>query len=100
MRFSSSIVAALLLVIARPSLADNKDKPLSRIAFGSCAHQGRPQPIWEAIVATKPDLFVFLGDNIYADTTDMDVMRAKYKKLADMPGYQKLLKTCPVLATW
>jgi alkaline phosphatase D len=30
----------------------------------------------------------------------MDVMRAKYQKLADLPGWQKLLRTCPVFATW
>ena len=41
-----------------------------------------------------------LGDNIYADTLDMDVMRAKYAKLAAMPGFQLLRKTCPILATW
>jgi alkaline phosphatase D len=23
---------------------------LTRIAFGSCAHQERPQPIWEAVL--------------------------------------------------
>ena len=75
-------------------------QPLRRIAFGSCAHQERPQPIWETIVGTKPELFLFLGDNIYGDTEDMDLMKAKYGKLAAMPGYQKLLKTCPILATW
>ncbi len=77
-----------------------KKKPLSRIAFGSCAHQDRPQPIWGPIVATKPDLFLFIGDTIYADTEDLNVMRAKYAKMAAEPGYQKLLKASPVLATW
>ncbi len=57
-------------------------------------------PIFEAIVAQRPELFVFLGDNIYADTTDMDVMRAKYAKLKADAGFAKLMKTCPVLATW
>ena len=70
------------------------------IAFGACAHEGRPQPIWDAVVAAKPDLFIFAGDNIYGDTEDMDVLKAKYAKLGAQPGYQKLLKTCPVLATW
>lgn len=70
------------------------------IAFGACAHEDRPQPIWDAVVAANPDLFIFTGDNIYADTNDMDVMKAKYAKLAAQPGYQKLLQTCPVLATW
>ena len=32
------------------------DRPLSRIAFGSCAHEARPQPICEAVIAQKPEL--------------------------------------------
>ena len=70
------------------------------IAFGSCAKHGRAQPIWDAVVATKPDLFIFAGDNIYGDTSDMALMQAKYDKLGAQPGYQKLLKTCPVLAVY
>jgi len=73
---------------------------LQRIAFGSCAEQQKSQPIWDAVVGQKPNLFLFLGDNIYADTEDMDVMKAKYDQLGAQPGYQKLWETCPVLATW
>ena len=74
--------------------------PLRRIAFGSCATQARPQPIWDAVVATRPELTLLLGDNIYGDTLDMSVMRAKYAKLAAMSGFQTLRQTCPILATW
>ncbi|HZT80453.1 MAG TPA: alkaline phosphatase D family protein [Gemmataceae bacterium] len=96
------VVVAFLAVLAlSPApLHAAEEKPLRRIAFGSCADQERPQPIWGRVVAAKPDLFLFIGDTVYADTTDMDVMRAKYKKLADLPGWQKLLSTCPVMATW
>ena len=86
---------ALLLVNA-----DDKTKSLQRIAFGSCAEQQKPQPIWDAVVAQRPSLFLFLGDNIYADTEDMEVMKAKYAQLGAKPGYQRLLATCPLLATW
>src|SRR5438046_491914 len=91
--------ALVVCAIGRPvSAAD--ESLLSRVAFGSCAKQDKPQPIWDAVVERKPELFVFLGDNIYADTQDMDVMRAKYALLGKQPGYQKLKKTCPILATW
>jgi alkaline phosphatase D len=80
--------------------ATAQDAPLSRIAFGSCAKQGKPQPIWQAIVAQKPELFLFIGDNIYGDTLDMSVMRAKYGQLGAEPGYQALKAACPILATW
>ena len=76
------------------------DPPISRIAFGSCAHQDKPQPIWDAVLKSDPDLFLLLGDNVYGDTVDMNVLRAKYEKLAAVPGFVKLRETCPVLATW
>ena len=88
------------MVLLFPAWALADEEPLARIAFGSCAKQDKPQPIWDAVVETKPQRFVFLGDNIYADTVDMDVMRAKYALLDQQPGYQKLKKTCPILATW
>ncbi|QDU59398.1 Alkaline phosphatase D precursor [Planctomycetes bacterium Pan216] len=98
----------ILLVIATASLraetiADGtlaKEKVLSRIGFGSCVRQDQPQPIWNAIVAADPSLFVLLGDNVYGDTQDMSILRQQYDQLAANPGYRKLLATCPILATW
>jgi len=94
--FALALVHLLLL----QSLAWSDGPLLSRIAFGSCAKQAQEQPIWDAVVDTKPQVFLFLGDNIYGDTEDMAVLRAKYALLGKQPGYQKLKKTCPVLATW
>ena len=75
-------------------------KPLTRIAFGSCNRQNRPQPHWDKILATDPQLFLHLGDNIYADTTDPAVMRRKYDDLARDPGYRRLRARLPVMAIW
>ncbi len=80
--------------------SQEKNEPLERIAFGSCASEDQPQPIWKAVIETQPDLFLFIGDNIYGDTEEMKEMKAKYKKLAAQKGYQDLCKACPVLATW
>jgi alkaline phosphatase D len=71
-----------------------------RIAFGSCAHEDHPLPIFKTIIKQNPDLFIFLGDNIYADTEDPEVMRHKYKLLAANVGFKKLIKKTPVIATW
>ena len=73
---------------------------ISKVAFGSCAEQDQPQPIWEAVLASQPDRFVFLGDNIYGDTTDMALLRAKYAQLGRQPGYQRLRASTSVVATW
>ena len=71
--------------------------PLSRIAFGSCLNQNQPQPIWEAIVAARPQIFLFLSDNNSANLADKT---AAYARLAAQPGTRQLLNTCPVWATW
>src|SRR5262245_35686394 len=96
----ATFCVALFFLMTSLDLRAGEGQPLRRIAFGSCAHQERPQPIWETIVATKPDLFLFIGDNIYADTEDMDLMRKKYTKLTAISGYQKLMKTYPLPSTW
>ncbi|MGY8673750.1 MAG: alkaline phosphatase D family protein [Verrucomicrobiia bacterium] len=83
------------------SAADHKEsKPLTKILFGSCIKQEHPVPIFKHINARQPDLFLFLGDNIYGDTEDMQVLRQKYSKLGDMPGFRTLRKATPIMATW
>jgi alkaline phosphatase D len=64
-RTPGQLVAAATLVPA--SVAAQGRPPLSRIAFGSCADQVKPQPIWDAILTYQPELFIFAGDNVYGD---------------------------------
>ncbi|MFM8822107.1 MAG: hypothetical protein ACKOD8_01910, partial [Limnohabitans sp.] len=40
---------------------------IQKIAFGSCINQNKEQPIWQAVLANRPDLFIFGGDTVYAD---------------------------------
>ena len=85
------------------SVAALSQKPLpliSKIAFGSCAEETKHQPVLDLVVKHKPDIFVYLGDNIYADTKDMKVMQAKYDSLAAKPEFQRLKKSIPLFATW
>lgn len=73
---------------------------ISRIAFGSCGHQDRPQPVLSLAASRKPDVFVFLGDNIYGDTNRMKVLKQKYRKLGDKPEFRQLWEASRVIATW
>jgi len=91
----------LLGAAALPEMAGAaSERALTRIAFGSCADQDKDQPIWDRILATKPELFLFLGDNIYGDTRDIAELRAKYQQLAAKPGFQKLKAGTPLMAIW
>jgi len=85
---------------AHRQLGLTQSQPLTKVLFGSCIKQEQPMPLLRTIVEQRPELFLMLGDNIYGDTTDMDVMRAKYAKLRQNEHFSKLLDTCPVLATW
>ncbi len=98
-----TLLALLLSLLSgctpvRPAL--DATEPVRVIAFGSCANQTRAQPIWDAVLASAPDLFVFLGDNIYADTDDMALLRAAYAQLGAQPGFQRLRARVPIVATW
>lgn len=80
---------------------NHTEKTITRIAFGSCNNpQKKAKPIFDSILKEKPDVFVFLGDNIYGDTEDMELLKKKYSILGKVADYQKLQKQCKVLATW
>ena len=73
---------------------------ISRIAFGSCSNQDDPMPILRTVLEWEPDLFIYLGDNIYGDTRDMRLLEAKYAKLGAKKDFLALRATTPTVATW
>lgn len=106
-----SVVIHLLLVLPlvglggctgleSPSSSGSSEEPLSRIAFGSCNRQANAQPLWGSIQSTNPDLWIWLGDIIYADTRDMSVMDSMYARQRRRPGYRTLHRQTPVIGTW
>lgn len=70
------------------------------ILFGSCAESAKQQPIWDAIVREQGELFLMLGDNIYADTRKAEVFDRKYAELAAQPGFRKAAAAMPMLGVW
>lgn len=90
-------------VVPKPAqeVGQNQEpKVISRIAFGSCAEQDKPQPILEAALRDAPDLFIYLGDNIYGDTEVMAELRSQYAELGAKSEFQKLRAATHVIATW
>ena len=71
-----------------------------KISFGSCGHQDKDLSIFDTVVTHKPDLFIFLGDNIYGDTRKMTVLKKKYRKLGRNPHFKHLKSHSPIIATW
>ncbi len=70
------------------------------IAFGSCNRQDKAQPLWDDISKHSPELFLFLGDNIYGDTDDMELLEKKYTIQKQQADYVKLQKQTDIIGVW
>jgi len=90
------------LAQASPGSSAPDDLILRRIAVGSCIDQTRPQPLWDAVLDSRPDLFVFAGDNVYASQPPWSLERLQqaYAQLAAQPGFARLRASVPHLAIW
>jgi alkaline phosphatase D len=89
------------------SLQQLANTTIERIAFGSCAKQWQQQAIWDAVIAAQPDLFIYLGDAIYADTDGTTAwvvsekqLQGEWNRLADKPEFQAARAAIPFMATW
>jgi len=78
----------------------NTSKSLNVIGFGSCNDQTRPQPLWNPILKKNPDLFIMMGDNVYASTPETQPIIDQYIKQNQIPEYRQVRETIPFLATW
>ncbi|QHL88251.1 alkaline phosphatase family protein [Nibribacter ruber] len=83
-----------------PQTPVNAQTPLVTLALGSCNSTARKQPLWQEILKNNPQLWIWLGDNIYGDTDDMRVLKAKYDQQRQHPDYQKLYQQIPVIGVW
>lgn len=69
-RFLASVFALLAALFSPTGYALDDWQPLptgtvSRIAFGSCAKQWEPQPVWNAVAAAKPNGVLLLSGNVH-----------------------------------
>ncbi|AQS93326.1 alkaline phosphatase [Polaribacter sp. BM10] len=70
------------------------------IAFGSCNKQYVENLLWKEIKKNKPNLWIWGGDNIYADTHNLVKLKEDYATQKNQKGYLDLVKNIPVMATW
>jgi len=60
---------SLLLLAAAASATLDAGGDTLTLAYGSCLHQRKPAPALRAAAESRPDAFVWLGDNLYNDIT-------------------------------
>ena len=88
-------LVSVLLSCHRPGRED-----VLVFAFGSCNHQDEKQPMWDEIINQDPDVWIWLGDNIYGDSHDPKVLKDKYNRQKENKDYRKLMSRAQILATW
>lgn len=101
--------AGLLLAV---SLASGwAEEPVSRIGFGSCYKPEKKTALWKAVLDFDPQVWLWLGDNVYADVIDgkyikkdlpKDAFDRAYRLLGESEGIATLKKLSPghMMATW
>ncbi len=100
MKHLFAFISIFIGVFFIPNRGSGQTNTISKIAFGSCSSQNHPLPIFDVVVKHEPNLFVFLGDNIYADSWSMSTIKRKYQQLADKPTFKNLKAHVPLIATW
>lgn len=101
-RIYLTILVAILAFGCKPKLQTKRVVKRSdfTIAFGSCNKTDVANLLWDDILATDPDLWIWGGDNIYADTDDMTKLAIMYEAQNEVLGYRKLRTAIPIIGTW
>jgi len=73
--------------------------PLRDLVFGCCLKTFE-HPMLDRALSLPMDAFVFLGDNVYADSMNPAVLRRKYAELKASAFFKGLRAKAPILATW
>ena len=91
-------------VVPMPAAPLQENQIIQRIALGSCFHPQRSEQIFSTVMAAKPDLFMFIGDNVYAedeaDDPTLASLRKAYSLLAESTTFAALRRQMPLLTTW
>jgi alkaline phosphatase D len=99
-----SVMPHKAFALTSPTNADRlsflETKPLTHFAFGSCNRQNYSQAYWNTIALDKPELWVWMGDNIYANDYSTAERMAVYNKLKADKNYASFRALTPIIGTW
>ena len=70
------------------------------VAFGSCNNQFLKNDLWAEIKKNEPNIWIWGGDIIYADTHNMKLMESYYELVKNNDDYKNFRIKVPVIGTW
>lgn len=103
------VIVLLFLLIGCKTKTSTTEKRLNNnsptttdfvITFGSCNKHNVENIFWDDILGQNPDVFIWGGDIIYADTDDITKLREFYDMQDAVPGYSSLKKETFITGTW
>lgn len=86
--------------VEKTEKAPEKPTPDFIVAFGSCNMSQEPNPFWDDILAENPNVWIWGGDIVYADTDDVERVRSIYAMQDTVSGYAELKNEVPIIGTW
>lgn len=86
------------LVLASSLASTWADEPVRRIGFGSCYKPEKSTPLWGKVSEFDPQVWLWLGDNVYADVIDGKYVKTDLPKDAFARAYADLEKSEGVAA--
>ncbi len=99
-----SVLADFLPAIPIAVTTPDPNHRISRVVFGSCANPTRDMSIFKTMSQAQPDLFLYIGDNVYAeseaDDPDLKSLKAAYRTLADNQAFSALVSSVPTMVSW
>ena len=106
MRIVISLFISALLISCNPNKTGIKKKDNTNkqndfvIAFGSCNNQFLKNDLWAEIEKNQPNIWIWGGDIIYADTHNMKLMESYYEMVKNNDDYKNFRNEVPVIGTW
>ncbi len=95
------LIAIVLPLFSWSIILGQAPSPAFRIGILGCHRQFEPAPALFRYLEADPDLCLWIGDNVYADTEDdITYIDSCYQTLAAKPAFKELMKKYPYVVTW
>lgn len=100
-----SLFSILFLLLIGCKTSQIQDQPFGSqdsfiIAFGSCNKHTVKNKLWDDVLAAQPDIWIWGGDIIYADTDKASEIARMFEIQKEIPGYKALYDQVQVVGTW